>query len=250
MERRAFETPLGEVWLHGEPTAFADSRQPIVLAISGAFVSDAAFDRLPIALPSAAVLISHLPGNHSPPLVTTSVGAFAAAYRAVVQQLGREVIICGSSLGGLVGLAVSAPNLRAVVALDPPFRTAKQWRLIERFRSVEASQLTDFDRLLLWNVFGISETLIEDRNYMAVLQGLRTRALCFLGGLPLMPPRVTSVDPSMVDEPERAALEAHPLVEVRVLPGVGHNIVAEAGPPVVAALRAAIVAVKSRSLES
>lgn len=90
---------------------------------------------------------------------------------------------------------------------------------------------------LVWNVFGVSESALEDRDYTSLLAQLATPTWCLLGDRPLLPPRALSPDPSYVDEPERALLRAHPAVRIQIAPGVGHNIQGEAGPQVLGAIR-------------
>jgi pimeloyl-ACP methyl ester carboxylesterase len=231
-----YATPLGPIWLHGEAPGQADDR-PIVLAITGAFAPRDGFDQLAQRLPGAAVLIGHLPGNHCPPLAVNSVGAFAKAYDAAIGQIGRPTVVCGSSIGGLVALALRAPNVRGLVVLEPPLRTAGLWPLIPRLQALlhegPAPHVVDF----IWNVFGVSLSTVEDRSYLSLLDGLQAPTGCVLGGIPLQPPRSLAKDPSYVDEPERAALRAHPAIHTHVVPEVGHNVQGEAGRPVLSAIR-------------
>jgi hypothetical protein len=232
METRSFETPLGDVLLWGEPQAFEDDR-PVVLAISGAFAPKESFDLLYLAFPEAAVLVAHLPGNHSPPLVATSVGAFAAAFSHVVSQLGRPTVVCGSSVAGVVAMGMRAPEIRGIAALDPPFRTAKLWRLVNRLqegvrRGAPANEV-EFCREIL----GVTATAIEDRNYLPLLDGLATPTWCVFGETPLMPPRELDRDPSLVDEPERQILRRHPAVKTMLVKGVGHNLPKEGAAAIV-----------------
>ncbi len=236
METRIFQTPLGEIWLQGQAEAF-DGERPLIVGITGATAEPEALDRLGDGLPQAAALVGHLPGNHCPPLLSASVGAYAAAYSAALAQLGRPTIICGASVGGLVGMGVRAPNLRGLVALDPPLRTLGLWRTLPRFQAFVRTRATAEERAFFWNVFGVAVDRIEDRDYRPLLDGLSTPTWCIVGGVPLMPERPLEQDPSLVGEAERALLRAHPAIRVAVAEGVGHNIPGHAPGLVVAALR-------------
>jgi pimeloyl-ACP methyl ester carboxylesterase len=242
VEQRTFETALGPVVLSAEPQAFEPDR-PVVLAISGAFAQADAFDLIHERLPEAAVFVAHLPGNHSPPLIATSVGAYAAAFSRVLGQLGRPAIVCGASVGGLVAMGLRAAELRGIVALDPPFRTEKLWRLIPRVQDVLRGRPEAHVVEFAWNVLGVSATTVEDRNYLPLLDGLRTPTWCVLGEVPLMPPRELARDPSLVDEPERQVLQRHAFIRTLVVEGAGHNLQGEAGSAVLSAIRSLLVPV-------
>lgn len=225
MEKRAFPTPFGEIWLWGDAAAFSDDR-PVVLVITGAFNNErSAVFALQAALPEAAVLIGHLPGNHCPPTVPQSVGGYAAAYGLVAKELARPLVAVGASVGGLVAMALRAPNLRGIVALEPPIRTGKLWPLLPSFRQrlgqdPENALLKEF----LWSVLGVSAEDHEDRNYEHMLAQLATPTLVLLGAEPLYPERKLAGVPSLVDEPERDILRRHPFIRTTLVQGVGHNI--------------------------
>ena len=185
------------------------------------------------------MVVGHLPGNHCPALskVGFPIGAYAAAYSQVVDQLGRPTLVCGSSVGALVALAMRARPIYAVVALEPPLRTAKLWPLIPRLQAVVSAGPDTATADFIRAVFGVSETGVEDRNYDAVLEGLAVPTWCLFGETPLEPPRSLPRDPSFVDEPERLRLRQHRAIRTQEAPGVGHNIQGEAGPLVLAAIR-------------
>src|SRR5436309_7121331 len=95
-ERFEIGTPLGEVWMWGR-----DTGKPVALVITGAFAEFHIYDRLQLVLPGFDVLRTHLPGNHCPPLVATSIGAMAAALTEAVNARfpGRALLIVGFSTG-------------------------------------------------------------------------------------------------------------------------------------------------------
>jgi pimeloyl-ACP methyl ester carboxylesterase len=220
MERRAFQTPLGEVWLWGDRDAFTGSR-PVILVIHGAFQAErSAFFDLPPYFPDAAVLLAHLPGNHSPELVRADVATYAAALDHALASFSRRALIpCGVSTGALMAMAMKTPVIGSVL-IEPPLRTAKLWPLIEDFRRRDAP----WARRFVQSVFGYYPDRIVDQDYRPLLSNLTRRAWVLLGETPLMPQRPLDEIPSLVDEPERDLLRSHPLVRVAVSPGVGHNI--------------------------
>lgn len=237
MERRTFQTPLGEIWLWGSPDAF-DGRKPVVLVICGAFqAADNAFLQLQPYHPDAAVLIGHLPGNHCPELSEAGIAALGLAYRVAARQAarGRPVVLCGVSTGSLVALAMDAPEVSAMVLIEPPLRTAKLWPLIAPLRA--RAKAEPWAARFVEGVFGYYPGRVEDRDYRPLLSNLKCRAWVLLGDVPLMPERELSELPSLVDEPERALLRAHPHVRIVASPGVGHNIPAHHAQLIDAALR-------------
>jgi pimeloyl-ACP methyl ester carboxylesterase len=236
MERREFETRFGKIWLWGEPDAFSDER-PIVLVITGAFnAKRSQVFELQAQVPEAAVLIGHLPGNHCPALIDHSVGIYAAAYSQVLTALARPAISLGASIGGLVTMALQAPNLKGIIAIEPPLRTGKLWPLVAPFRQRMRDEPGNPDvKPFLWAVFGISEDALEDRSYEGMLAQLTTPTRVVLGDEPLYPQREIGTRlPSLVDERERQLFRDHPYVRTTVVTGAGHNVPAQAFAPLVA----------------
>src|SRR5690349_17758402 len=101
MERRTFETPLGQVWLWAPPGANRTDR-PALLAMTGAFSRHGRFEPFVENLPEFDVFLAHLPGNHCPALIDQSVATFVRGFDAALEMLGRPVVVCGASLGGTV----------------------------------------------------------------------------------------------------------------------------------------------------
>jgi hypothetical protein len=73
-------------------------------------------------------------------------------------------------------------------------------------------------------VFGVTADAAEDRNYLPVLDALKTTTEVIVGDEPLYPERPFVKLPSLVDLPEREALAAHPRISLIVASGVGHNL--------------------------
>lgn len=211
---RTFETSLGSI-----PVTGWFGRPLSVLAITGAFATRDSMSMLPNTLaPRYGGLVAHLPGNHSPRLSETSISAYARAFDEVIDQIGPTLVL-GESVGGLVGLAMRSPNLKRVVAIDPPLATAKLWQLIPRFRAALPAH-----RWFIEPIFGVYDDRVEERGYAALLDGLTVPVDAVVGEDPLFPERTVDRTPSLVDAPERARLAAHPLVTLSVAPGAGHNV--------------------------
>lgn len=225
MQRHAFRTPIGEIWLWGEADALTGAK-PVVLMINGAFsiARPRAFE-LPALLPEAAVMIAHLPGNHSPQPASHSVEAYAEGFSAALDRIGRPAVVVGCSVGALVGLAMTSPRVRGLVIVEPPLLTEKLWCLLPSLQAKARAAPDDPDlRAFLWNVFGVAEAALEPRDHRPLVTKLSLPSWAMFGGEPLMPERATDELPSLVDEPERDLLRSHPGVETRVVPTVGHNV--------------------------
>ncbi|HEY0438132.1 MAG TPA: alpha/beta hydrolase [Phenylobacterium sp.] len=223
--RQNLATREGDIWLwrrEGERVG----EKPIVLWIDGAFATPRPRSyELQDLLPEATVLNAHLPGNHAPRLRAEGVEAYAAAFSEALDQLGRPAVVVGASVGGLVAFAMRSPWLRGIVALDPPLLTAKLWPLIGPFQRKlrEAPQdaaLRDF----VGAVFGYAAESVEGRDYRPLLEGLAVPTWVLFGSEALYPERAATEAPSLLDEPERALLAAHPRVSIRLIEGIGHNV--------------------------
>lgn len=225
MPRYVFSTPFGEAWLWGRLDP-AEADRPVVLFINGAFsVPEPRTFELQDYLPEASVLNAHLPGNHCPFPVSHSVGVYAAIYGAVLRQIGRPAVVGGGGLGADVALAIRAPQVRGVVLAEPLLVTSKAWPLVEGARERLTRYLGQSEtQAFCWNLLGVSKTEIEERDYRPLLDELKVPAWALYGTVPLNPPRPVDETPSLVDEPERALLRDHPLIRVREVEGVGHNV--------------------------
>jgi pimeloyl-ACP methyl ester carboxylesterase len=226
LEKRTFTTPLGEVWLWGEADAF-EGTKPLIFAVLGAFNIETRWpDVIPEHLQGVSVVTAQLPGNHCPHLLTHSVGVYAAAYGQVLARLGRPAIVVGNSIGALVAMAMRAPNIRAILALEPPLHTAKLWPLVASFRRKLADHPDDA-RLaeFIWNVFGISAATVEDRDYSDLVARVSTPTIVLAGEEPLLPHRDLRILPSLLDDADRQVLRSHPRMQIWQVPGVGHNLV-------------------------
>jgi pimeloyl-ACP methyl ester carboxylesterase len=244
MEERTFETPYGPIVLWGEAGAFS-SQRPLVVALAGAFAiaKGPLFHMAPALAPLADVVTGHLPGNHCPTLISASVGIYASAYSHVIAEAfgGRPVVACGASIGGLVALGLCAPQIRRALVVEPPLVMSKVWPMWPTLRHKLAQSPQDPDvRAFIVNVFGVTETAIAERRYDTLLPAVSVPTHVLVGDRPLFPERPVEKLPSLVDDPERALLAAHPKIRVTEAAGAGHNVLQEAAPVFLGALRAAI----------
>ncbi len=243
MEERTFETPFGPIVLVGRPAAFTGER-PLLVTIAGAFaIARGPLFNLADLLPDVDVVSGHLPGNHCPPLISASIGVYASAYGHVIaEQFGaRRVTVCGASIGGLTALGLRAPNVRNLLVIDPPLVMSKLWPMWPTLRHKLAERPDDKPlRDFVVNVFGVTETTVSERRYDPLLEQLKKPTRVLVGDRPLFPERAFEKLPSLVDEPERAKLAAHPMIRLSVCEGAGHNVLQEAAPGFLQALREAV----------
>ncbi len=223
------ETRLGPVQMHG-----ADTGRPVLFTIAGAFAHPTYLHRLPPMFPELDVWRAHLPGNHCPELAASSVGVFGAAYAEALSArlAGRPAAVLGVSVGALVALAMRARETRCMILVEPPLRTADAWPL----RAYPAKAPSGSEAFL-WNVLGVAVGAHEPRDYTGLLQGVACPTRALLGEVPLLPERTAEVLPSFVDEPSRALLRAHRLIDVVDCAGAGHNVPKLAGGHFLAAIR-------------
>lgn len=219
-ERFEIATSLGDIWIWGR-----DNGKPIVLVITGAFADFDVYDRLHLILPQFDVLRTHLPGNHCPALRETSISAMARAIAEAVTSAfgGRPLIIIGLSTGALVAMATVAPDLKALLLVEPFLRTLHIWpfpRMVEPHPAPE-------QREFLWEILGVREGEAVERDYRHLARDLAVPGLVLLGSVALQPPRDLPILPSLVDEQDRIVLRAHRLLRVTEAPDAGHNVVAQ-----------------------
>lgn len=214
MDRLEIETPFGPIWLWGR-----DTGKPVLLVIHGAFAGREGFG--PIPLTDVDVFEAHLPGNHCPELIAPNLGVWSAAFgHAVRTRFGdRHVGVVGVSTGALIGLGMHAPQVKRLLLIEPPLRPSLAWPLWKL-----RTEAPDWGREMVRQVFGVGPLDVEARDYSHLLAALTKPTIALLGGVPLMPIRDFKSMPSLVDEASRADLRAHRFVQVREVPGVGHNV--------------------------
>jgi pimeloyl-ACP methyl ester carboxylesterase len=243
VDERTFETSFGPIVLVGRAEAFAGER-PLLVTIAGAFaIARGPLFNLAPHLPEVDIVSGHLPGNHCPPLISASIGVYASAYSQVIaEQFGdRRVTVCGASIGGLTALGLRAPNIRNLLVIEPPLVMSKLWPMWPTLRHKLAQSPGDKPlRDFIVNVFGVSETAVAERRYDPLLEQLKKPTRVLVGDRPLFPERAFEKLPSLVDDPERAKLAAHPQIRLSVCEGAGHNVLQEASGGFLGALREAV----------
>ncbi|HVI34555.1 alpha/beta fold hydrolase [Phenylobacterium sp.] len=227
LTRTEFRTELGVVPLWHAPGALASDR-PVLVTVTGAFATADTMSKMQAVVgPGCDCFLMHLPGNHTPALREASVAAYAEALQAVIAErfAARPVVLVGVSIGALVALAVRAPQVRRVVAVEPPLTTGKLWPMLGPLAQKIAAAPGDTTlRDFAAGVFGVTSGGFEDRRYLHLLDGLGAPVDVVVGDRPLMPERPCETYPSFVDEPERAFLRGLPNVVLHVAPGAGHNV--------------------------
>ena len=232
MEIIEVQTEFGPAQFRG-----TDTGKPILLLITGAFSSEQVMVQLGARFGKVDVLRAHLPGNHCPPLIQTSVGVFGAAYGAALDQRfpGRDIVLVGLSVGALVGFAMRSPAVRAIVAIEPPLLMREARPL-----TVLREQAPPGQEALLWNILGIGPDRVEDRDYRPLIANLRVPTFVLLGEPPPASDTAWIEMPGLVGPEARRALRASPRVEVKVIAGAGHHIVRTDPLEVVSAIRHAL----------
>lgn len=230
------ETSLGIVSLSGA----IERPGPIVVAITGAYANREALSRLAEMFPEAPVLVSHLPGNHSPWLEKNTIGALGAAYSQVLAALGRPAVVLGCSVGALVSMAISARELAALVLTDPPISNRALWPLRQQYLG-RAKLAGPQEREFLWSAFGVGPEDWEDRDHASLLDALGAPTKVFIGGEhPFPANRPFKRLPSLVDDRDRKLLADCPAISLTTVQGAGHDIPGLGADALVDALRAGI----------
>lgn len=225
-------TEFGPVQFRGR-----DTGRPILLLITGAFAAEDLMDRLQERFPAVDVLRAHLPGNHTPRVMTDAVGVYAAAFGVALagRFAGRDLVAFGLSVGALVAMGLRSPNLRGIVAVEPPLLLSEAWPLLAL-----RQQAPPGHDAFLWNVLGIGPTETEERDYRPLLTHLRTPTLALISDPPPPPGTPFERMPGLLGPAGREALLTCPYVRVAIAPGIGHNMVKHAQLLIVAAARLAL----------
>ena len=224
MQPTDIQTSKGTIPLWSLPGTLASER-PLVLAITGAWAEPDDMIRLPgVVEPAWDAAVMRLPGNGTPALSETSVEAWASAVGELVEVAfaGRPVVLAGLSVGALVALGVRSPQVRRILALEPPLVMQKLWPMAAALRTRWRDQPAS--RGFIETVFGVTAAGAKPRTYFHLFDGAPPPVDVVVGEAPLYPERPLARFPSFVDEPERAWLAARPGVALHVAPGAGHNI--------------------------
>lgn len=203
----------GAVALYGVAESFRSPRTAVVF-IHGAGRSSVRLTAwVDLLQDQADVVLLDLPGHgRSLPVVPASVANLAdnVADALAVALPARRLVLVGESLGGLIAMDLAARrglDVRALVAADPPFRTAKQWQL-HRFYAQYLAEAPDDDFLhsLAFEMFGASPGREPvDRVRYGLLDGLEIPVDVVTGDF-AAPPGVARGLRCMLDEADKALL--------------------------------------------
>jgi pimeloyl-ACP methyl ester carboxylesterase len=223
MQTTVIQTGLGPIPLWSPAGALA-SGKPMVLVITGAWAEADDMLKTPaVVAPAWGAAVMRLPGNGTPALAETSIEAWARAVGELIETAlaGRPVVLVGLSVGALVALGVRGPQIRRVVALEPPLVMSKLWPMADRLAAGWRDDPAQRD--VIEAVFGVSDGPPQERTYFHLFEGAPPVDV-IVGEAPLYPQRPLAHFPSFVDEPERDWLAAQRGVIVHVAPDAGHNI--------------------------
>jgi pimeloyl-ACP methyl ester carboxylesterase len=223
MQMTVIQTGLGPIPLWSPAGALA-SGKPLVLVITGAWAEADDMLKTPaVAPPIWDAAVMRLPGNGTPALAETSVEAWARAVGELIETAlaGRPVVLVGLSVGALVALGVRSPQVRRVIALEPPLVMQKLWPMAARLAAGWRDDPAE--RPVIEAVFGVSGGPPAERSYFHLFEGAPPVDV-IMGEAPLYPERPLEHFPSFIDAPERAWLATRPGVTLHEAPGAGHNI--------------------------
>ncbi len=223
LDQTIVHTSFGPVPVWGR---FGSPDRPLLLVIRGAFVADNQLHGLAAYIQDWDVALVHLPGVHTPFFRANAVQDFADAFDEVLASLGHgRVMVIGVSLGGVVALALRSAQVQGQLLVDTALRTASLWMLPQPFR--EGARSDAAIGRWIWDLFGISETEVVDRDYGPILAREGPPVTLLLGSDPLGDPRPLTRMPSLVSNADRALYRASPRVSATVVPDSGHNIPAD-----------------------
>jgi len=235
MDNWVVDTRHGPIPVHGRPSQF-NVKRPALLIIRGVFPDPNMLGLMPDRLPDADVVLTDMPGMNSPLLNENNIQTFGETFDEVADTIfpAREVNVFGVSAGGLIALAMRSPRLRRLLLIDTPLTTGRCWPLRPLWTRAAGDA-----HLLGWlqTILGIGPLGIEDRDYRSLFNGLTARTVVLIGGEALGGPRALDRMPSLVADADREAYLNHPLVYVRTIAGVGHNIPRDAMGPLMDVLR-------------
>jgi pimeloyl-ACP methyl ester carboxylesterase len=231
-------TATGKVVMY-TPRPMRWSDRPVAVFLHGALRSAGALaDWADILGECADVVLVDLPGHgRSDPLIPATVQGLAESVHHALRHVltGRQALLVGESLGGLISLAIGGhadPGpIRAVFAADPPITAAKLWNVASAFRG--AMSLHPDDTLLAslgWEVFGITPGDAVERIYYPLIGALRVPTVIATGDIPLLPPRQIDATPCLFDAVDCFVTEhLYPgKVQIIRIPNSGHLLLTHA----------------------
>ena len=224
MSRLAVHTAHGPIALVGH--VHTGAPRPSLLVISGAFPPVDYKHELLARFPGANVLIGLLPGMYCPAFADPRAEVFAEAYDEVIRLLlpGQPIVAYGVSTGCLVTLSLKSPNIRRHVLQEPFFSTGPLWPFLTFARWHLEKNTSGELHTFLDNVFGITESRVENRDYTQLLDAADAPIDVLVGEVPLEVDRA-SPWPSFTSAEDRRRLVEHPHTRIFEGPrGSGHHL--------------------------
>ena len=229
----------GEIRLLARKEALLSGGKPVVVMLHGALRNSAPLvPWLPALERDFELLFIDLPGHgQAPELYPVSVENFARNIGDAISSLlaGREVMVIGESLGGLIALCLGGldlPMLRCVFAADPPLSMAKQWQVTHAVREHAKAARGKFWTEFAFNIFGVTEDGLDpaDRIYYPLLQRLAVPACILTGDVPLFPVRASAATPCLIDAVDEDAIlrYSNGKAVLRRVEGCGHLVLTDA----------------------
>lgn len=247
LAKTVFATALGDAPLWHGPGAL-ESGRTAVLFINRPLAPATAFEALRAAIgPTADLFWMQMPGDQAPHLSQTSLAAFAATVAEVIAQAfgERPVLLAGQGMGATLALAVKAPTVARIVAVEPELSPATAWPVLPTFRKIYRERPAI--RPLLKALYGASPDGSDAPSNLHLIDTLTVPVDVVVGEEPLMPQRPVKRAPSLVGEPQRQALRSRPGVRLRIAPRAGTALLDQAPDMVGQALREALAALAAQT---
>ncbi|MBP7702139.1 MAG: alpha/beta hydrolase [Phenylobacterium sp.] len=224
---------------------------PVVVFLHGALrTAESLVAWVDVLADVADVLLVDLPGHlRSTAIQPMSVDGMASWIHEGLRVglAGRHVLLVGESLGGLIALRIAGDDgpspVHAILALDPPLSTSKQWTISMAFQPfLNIPAVAD----LAETTFGIKGDKRSERIYYPLLGQAKRPIALATGDNPLMPPRNNARHPCLFDELDRYIVNTYypGAADIRTFAGSGHLLLEDAVEPI----RALIVEMLERHL--
>jgi len=198
---------------------------------------------------SANIICADLPGqggSSAIPYPTIERQAKTIGEAVAIALGERRPLLVGESVGGLVAAQIAANRsfeIEAVLLLDPPLTTGKQWhmysRSVARF-SGSSHEAAISDQLT--HVMGFGKDGIQEKLYYDMVAQIEQPIIIAHGDISLFPPRNLPFAPAMIEPIDRYILsritDGH--VQFHTIGGAGHLLVDHAPEACVAFIRSVL----------
>ncbi|MGZ6047520.1 MAG: alpha/beta hydrolase [Phenylobacterium sp.] len=229
MDFMTLETRAGPLGVVGR--VHTGAPRPALVVVNGAFPPKGHRHDMVDYFSGVSVLVIDLPGMGGVPWGNPTLPELTEGLEQTLRRLLGDVplVIFGSSTSNLVTLGLRLPNICRQVAQEPFFQTAGLWPFIASARKRMANNPANKAMArFFWEVFGIAPDRVENRDYRHLLQNIAWPTDVMVGGAPLEPERDMEFWPSFTSAEDRAALRAHPMVNLyEGPPHRGHSFGAE-----------------------